>query len=182
MPEKKFFELEGDSKGLIWLAHFSNNPPVPYCKKHRLVLIRDVMDVKLLKCPEDSERFTLRHHLAQDAELARQKIFHDSVENLELVRIDPEGYQVVAKETLRKDPNFWIEAKLSNTSKGLQLMVQTGKKDQSGEKVQLFVEPAAKRMDFDRGGSDIHPSGIFTKVVADFKDTSVEIADKTSIK
>jgi hypothetical protein len=178
MPESKFYELEGDDQGLVWFAQFSNRQPVPYCKKHRLVLIQDPMSFRQLKCPEDNKIFRLRNNLPQDKELARQKIFHKAVEELELVRIDPEGYQVVAKETVKNDPAFWIEAKLSNTSRGLQLMIQAGKRDQSGKKVQLFVEPASKRMDFDRNGNDIHPSGMFTRVTAEFKDTKSEISKK----
>lgn len=177
--EKKFYELEGDVPGLVWLAQFSDLLPEAYCKHHRLKLVRDRNYLGYLLCPEDKERFDLRFEIEKDdAELARQKIFKTGVEELDLVRIDPMGYQVLAKETTKKNPDYWIESKLSNTSRGLQLMVQVGKKDSSGEKVQLFVEPAAKRIDFDRGGKDIHPTGIFTSVTAEFKNSKSTIADK----
>lgn len=175
--EKKFYELAGDPDGLVWLAQYSNRNPDAYCKKHRIRLLAGD-DTDELYCPEDEAHFILKNEISVIEELARQKIFRDEVKDLQIVSIDPEGYQVVAKETVKKDPNFWVEAKLSNTSRGLQLMVQVGKKDGSGEKVQLFVEPAARRMDFDRGGSDIHPTGLFSRVVADFKDSKITIADK----
>lgn len=177
--EKRLYELEGDIKGLVWLAQYSNRPPEAYCKHHRLKLVMNGNYIGYLICPEDKERFDLRfNYESEDAELARQKIFRDEVDNLELVRIDPQGYRVLAKETIRQNPNYWIESKLSNTSKGLQLMVQVGKKNDSGEKVQLFVEPSAKRIDFDRSEKDIHPTGIFTKITADFKDSKTTITKK----
>ncbi len=177
--EQKFYELSGDSEGLIWLAGFSDDLPEAYCKKHRLKLIRDRRRIGYLICPEDRNSFNLRFDLEhEDANLARQKIFDKPLSDLSLVRIDPEGYQVIAKETNRKNPNYWIESKLSNTSKGLQLMVQVGKRDELGEKVQIFVEPSAQRMDFDRGGKDIHPTGIFTKLTAEFKNSKNTISKK----
>lgn len=178
MLEKKFYELTGDPPGLVWLAQYSNRPPEAYCKKHRIKLVIGD-DVDELYCPEDNKSFTLKNEIAVIEELARQKIFRNDVKDLQLVRIDPEGYQVLAKETISKDPSFWVETKLSNTARGLQLMIQVGKKDKSGNKVQLFVEPAAKRMDFDRSGSDVHPVGLFSKVTAEFKDSSTVIADKS---
>lgn len=177
MPDKKFYELQGDPPGLVWLAQYSNRDTIAYCKKHRVQLEMGD-DVDELYCPDDNELFTLKNELSVIEKLARQKIFNDDVKDLEIIRIDPEGYQVIAKESIKKDPDFWVEAKLSNTSKGLQLMVQVGKKDESGEKVQLFVEPAARRMDFDRNGKDIHPVGVFTKVIAEFKDSSSSITGK----
>ena len=176
--DKTFFELTGDPKGLIWLAEYSNRAPMAYCKKHRIKLVIGD-DVDELYCPEYNEEFSLRNDISVIEELARQKIFKDDVKDLQLVHIDPEGYQVIAKETVKSNPDFWVEAKLSETARGLQLMVQVGKKDESGEKVQLFVEPAAKRMDFDRGGNDIHPAGIFTKVTAEFTDSKSTISKKS---
>jgi hypothetical protein len=179
--EKKFYELTGDPDGLVWLAQYSNHVPEAFCKKHRIKLIIGD-DVDELYCPEDNELFSLKNDISVVEELARQKIFRDDVKDLKIVKIDPEGYQVIAKETVKTDPKFWVEAKLSNTNRGLQLMVQVGKKDESGQKVQLFIEPAAKRMDFDRGGSDIHPTGIFSKVTAEFKDSSTIISEKPDTK
>jgi hypothetical protein len=179
MAEKKFYELEGDAPGLVWLAQYSNINPEAYCKRHRLKLVFD--DYHTLICPDDREEFRLRFdYEEEDADLARQKIFRNGVKELDIVRIDPEGYQVLAREQNRKNPNYWIDAKLSNTSRGLQLMVQVGKKDATGEKVQLFVEPAARRIDFDRNGHDIHPTGIFAKVTAEFKDSQSTISSKES--
>lgn len=179
MPDKKFYELSGDAPGLVWLAQYSHDEPKAYCKKHRLKLVRDRSYIGYLICPENLERFNLRFQFEdQDADLAHQKIFGENLKNLELVRIEPEGYEVVARELNKKNPDYWVDSKLSNTSKGLQLMVQVGKRDGSGKKVQLFVEPAAKRIDFDRSGSDIHPTGIFAEVIAKFKDAESTISQK----
>jgi hypothetical protein len=177
-PRERLYELEGDAPGLVWLAKYSDLQPKPYCKQHRLKLIRHPGRHGYLMCAEDKEVFKLRLDWVHDADLARQKIFNQAIEELELVRIDPLGYQVLAKETVKKNPDYWLEAKLSNTAKGLQLMVQVGKKNESGQKVQLFVEPAAKRIDFDQSEKDIHPVGLFSLVTAEFKNSKTTIKNK----
>ncbi len=175
--EGQMFEILGDTEGVLWFGRYSDEEPIPYCKEHRKKLLSSYYERNLI-CPKDRRQFVLGNSFHTHAEFIRQEIFDTDMKELQVVRIDPDGYQVISKETTEKHPEFWVESKLSNTSKGLQLMVQVGKKDGSGEKVQLFVEPAAERMDFDRGGSDIHPSGVFTEVTAVFKNSSTNFEAK----
>jgi hypothetical protein len=183
---EKFYEFPEDPDGLIWLVKDPIKTPRPYCNKHRVRLVPEPMSFNfpkdlILVCPQDSEQFRTLHGLRIAANLVSQKVFNTRLRDLKVVRIDPDGYQVLAKETVAKNPLYWIDAKLSNTSRGLQLMIQAGKKNKKGEKVQLFVEPAAKRMDFDRNGKDIHPNGVFAIVTAEFKESTTTISDKTSL-
>jgi hypothetical protein len=180
MPDKKFYEIEGYPEGLIWLAQFSNRNPEPYCKEHTVKLVKTWVGrvgAYHFSCPKDNEVFFLNNTVEIISDLARQEIFETDLKELEIVRIDPGGYQVLAKESIKKDPRYWIEAKLSDTSKGLQLMVQAGKRDGDGKKVQLFVEPPSKRLGFDKSSKDQHPNGLFTEVKATFKDSTSTIEE-----
>ena len=180
MPEKKFYEIEGYADGLIWLAQYSNRNLEPYCNTHRVKLVETWIPRKSsyhLSCPKDNQVFYLNNSVEITLDLARQEIFETDLKDLDIVRIDPQGYQVLAKESIKKDPRYWIESKLSDTSKGLQLMVQVGKKTEEGKKVQLFVEPPSKRLGFDKSAKDQHPSGLFTEVNAKFKDSQTTISD-----
>lgn len=182
--EKKFYDITGYPPGVIWLAQFSDRDPLPYCKKH-IVKLNDYPDMYvdgILYCPKDRETFTFHTSVEVATNLARQEIFDSNLKQLEVVRIDPEGYQVLARELNKKDPRYWIDVKLSETSKGLQLMVQAGKRNKDDQKVQLFVEPSAKRLGFDQGAKDQHPNGIFKEVRAIFKDSQTVISDTNPSK
>lgn len=175
--ESQFYELAGDAPGLLWFGQGRGVDPIPYCKTHRVALILYQHRPPRLQCPEDLEMFKLRINLVTDTSLARQKIYSEDLRNLPIVRIDPQGYEVLAREINKKDPRYWVDAKLSDTGKGLQLMVQAGKRNVDGKKVQLFVDLPAKRMSFDYNAKDQHPSGLFTTLNAEFKDTETTISD-----
>lgn len=91
--------------------------------------------------------------------------------NAEIINID--GELIKVQKELKKDDNYWVEAKLSKNKKGeTQLMVLVGSKLQK-DKAQLFVDPSNKRLSFDQ--NNIHPTKILTKVIAIFKSSQSEI-------
>ncbi len=76
-----------------------------------------------------------------------------------------------------KDNDCWIDAKLSKNNKGeVQLMVMAGHK-KIDDKVQLFIDPKNERLAFDQNNR--HPSEIFSKVTAVFRNSSSEIRLKS---
>ena len=173
MPEKKFYKLEGEPEGLRWLSQFSDKAPIPYCEQHeiRLEIDQDDHYRETLFCPFDRKEFALRNTILVQEKMALGMIYKNSIKDLEVIRIDSEGSRVLAKEKVKLLEEYWIETKVSNTAAGVQIMIQIGKRDESGKKVQLFVDPPRERLSFDSNDKDIHPAGIFSKVTSQFKDS-----------
>ena len=72
-----------------------------------------------------------------------------------------------------KDGDYWVDAKISKNSKGdVQVMVLAWNKKEKN-KTQLFLATKHERLGFDR--SNNHPSEVFTKVNAVFKNSKSSI-------
>lgn len=92
----------------------------------------------------------------------------------EIINID--GDLIRIQRDFQKDDNYWVDVKLSKNKKGqLQLMVLAGSKKNS-DKAQLFLDPVNERLAFDQNND--HPTRIFAKVVATFKNSNVEMQSK----
>lgn len=104
------------------------------------------------------------------ADILESKKFSDA----EIINIDGELVKVQRKQI--KDADYWIDVKISkNKKEEVQLMVLAGSKKEK-DKTQLFVDPKNERLSFDQ--NDDHPRKIFSKVIAIFKETKVEIKSK----
>lgn len=91
--------------------------------------------------------------------------------NAEIINIDGELIRIQREE--KKDNDYWIDVKISKNKKDeLQLMVLAGSR-KTEDKVQLFLDPKAERLAFDQNND--HPTAIFTKVTATFKNSMTEI-------
>jgi hypothetical protein len=89
----------------------------------------------------------------------------------EIINIDGELIRVQREE--KRDDNYWVDVKISKNKKDeLQLMILAGSK-KANDKVQLFLEPKNERLSFDQNND--HPREIFAKVIAIFKNSTVEI-------
>lgn len=181
---KKFYKLEGEPEGLLWLSEYSDRKPIAYCERHQLPLEIDWEwdEEKMLFCPFDNEHFQIKNSLETHEKLVLGMIYKDSLQDLKIVRIDSEGSTILAKERVNIIKEYWIETKVSNTRTGVQIMIQVGKRDESGKKVQMFVDAPRQRLSFDISDKDLHPAGVFSKVTAEFKDavTMIEPDKKTS--
>lgn len=152
--------------------------PRAYCLVHKVSLqTPDLFNSSRLVCPYDRAVFSLGIAYDDYQTYILDMINRDALKDLKIVRIDAEGATVLAKESIRKDPSYFIESKLTDTRKGLELMILVGKKDESGQKVQLFVDLPAQRLSFDHNAKDIHPSGLFSEIKATFKDSYTEITE-----
>ena len=177
-----------DPEGVVWK---SSKPVIsldsqPYCNKHKLPLqyVHDYVsdDEYVLSCPEDSEEFQFKRGLYSHRKFIIMKMEAAGFKDMKVQYIDAEGNNVLAKERdelkgKSGKGGYWVEAKLTDTAKGIQLMVQAGKKD-NNKKSQLFIDTPAQRLSFDKSEKDNHPSGMFTKVSAEFKDSTTEITHK----
>lgn len=178
MTDKTFYTIEEDPEGIVWkMPLWKNEVTTPYCKEHLVPLLYDSLLSDDLECPRGDESFELKYTLQKYREYVYQVVRDGELEDLQIVRLDNKGSAVLARETNKTNPLYFIESKLSDTKKGLELMIQVGKKDGS-KKVQLFVDLPAERMGFDTSDKDRHPSGLFTEVKATFKDSSTIIEEK----
>lgn len=92
----------------------------------------------------------------------------------EIVNIDGELIRIKKGEDT--DNDYWVDVKLSKNKKGdIQLMVLAGSKKDK-DKTQLFLEPKNQKMSFDQNND--HPSKVFTKVIAIFKNSKSKITSK----
>ena len=166
------YHVSGDPKNLYWYYETGSVWPLPFCTKHQIAMICD-SDDKAIICIDCLDGISLGIFTYAE----RRRYVHQKIEGLKIakykaVRLETEGSAVLAREEIVDNDDYFVDAKLSDTGGGLQLMVLVGKKDKSGKKVQLFVEPGTKRLNFDRNETDMHPTGIFTRIVAQFKDSS----------
>lgn len=174
--EEKFYELEIQPEGILWKAQHPSSRPKAYCKQHLSPLHPE--DPETLYCLKGGESFNTDVPYLALQSYARDLIFTHKLSDLKIVRIDSQGAPVLAKERNETLPGYFIESKLSDTRKGLELMVQVGKKDQSDKKVQLFVDLPAERMGFDKSSKDKHPVGLFAEVTAIFNNSISKIKKK----
>lgn len=172
------YHINGDPKNLYW--YMQDNWPIPFCKKHNMGMIgTDHFD--RIRCEDCVEPVTLRARLHIYQQYVKRKIEGRTLaRHFKPVRIDTDGSTVLADERREIGEEYFVESKLSDTDGGLQLMIIAGKRDGDSKKVQLFVEPGTKRLNFDRNSQDQHPAGIFTIVKATFKGSSQTIEDEAA--
>ena len=92
---------------------------------------------------------------------------------MRFINLDDEALPIAeVKLDSKDDPDYFVTGLLTKSKVGLRLIVYAGKKG-SPEKSQIFVEPEIKRLAFDQ--KDLHPSDVFTKVEATFKDGAKQI-------
>ena len=124
-------------------------------------------------CVRCSKQVVLDKPIEARAEDFMDVILSNKYRNAEVINIDGELIKIQREEV--KDDNYWIDAKISKNIKGeLQLMVLAGSKKDK-DKTQLFLDPTHERLAFDQNND--HPTEIFTKVEAIFKNSKSTIDD-----
>ncbi len=174
--DRKVYKIESDPEGIFWKP--TKLSVKAYCEKHKVPLHEEHPLSEELECPIGDEWFTLKFKIQDYKKYVKEIIDNPDIKDYKIVRIDSQGVGVLAKERNELDSRYFIESKLSDTQKGLELMIQVGKRDSKTKKVQLFVDLPAERLGFDKSSKDKHPSGMFSKITAEFKDSSTTIASK----
>ena len=67
-----------------------------------------------------------------------------------------------------KDDKYSIQVEIDETPYGKKLVIYAADRRSIDEKAQIFIDPQADKLSFD--SNDVHPSMIFSKVTAYFKD------------
>jgi len=170
-------------EGLNWDVEYDiNGNPEPFalCPKQkcycRLIKSKESYSVGEYKycCIKCDFKITLTKAIEDKAVDFLYVMDSLNYKDAEIINIDGELIRV--KREKKKDKDIWIDAKISKNKKGeSQLMVLAGSK-KSKDKTQLFLEPKNERLAFDQNND--HPSRVFAKVVAVFKNSKSEIHSK----
>ena len=124
-----------------------------------------------VNCGYEIELNTSIDNLVKDFMLVYESA---SYQDAEIINLDGELVRLTREKI--KDPDYWIDAKLSKNKKGeIQLMVLAGSKKEK-DKAQLFIEPNKEKLGFDQNND--HPNKIFSKVVCTFKNSVAEMKSK----
>ena len=178
--EKKFYRFDNNPEGIVWLVYGMNAQA--YCDEHKVpIRSREYYDHDETYCPVDQRAFSFRNaSLLEEQNLVIDLLDREHIKDLPVIRVDSEGVDVVAKEKIKLVDEYWIEGKVMDTAKGIQAMIQFGRRS-SPEKVQLFVDPGRQRVGFDLSDKDKHPAGVFSEVKVTFKDSVTIIKEADSV-
>lgn len=151
------------------------------CPVDRCELKIDSRVDSVLSCPKCDFRITLDKSFYEKRKDVLKIMNSDYWKDAEIVNIDGEMTKV-GKEVV-EDPDYWVKAYISKNIKGVkQLMVLVGSKKET-DKTQLFLDIDNEKLSFDQ--NDKHPREIFSKVIAEFKESKSEIElkeEKKSLK
>jgi hypothetical protein len=131
-----------------------------------------------LECAEGPHRLTIPRKLSDEKSYVIDRIDALIFEKATYIYLDDKAIPVALDEIKGKEGPVWVRAKVTESKSGLRLIVWAGDKS-AKTKTQLFVEPSIKRLSFDQ--NDDHPTEVFTKVEALFKD-EVKVSIKSQGK
>ncbi len=127
-----------------------------------------------LSCPKCDLQIRLNKSFYEKKDDALKIMQSNYFKDAEIVNID--GEMIKINKEVIKDSDYWIEAKVSKSIKGVkQLMILIGSRKEK-DKTQLFIDIDNEKLSFDQNNK--HPKEILTKVVATFKDTESKIERK----
>lgn len=177
MDDKKLYKCFG----VFWsLEGITNHGPIvrARCPNDRCELNMNSKYRTLLSCPKCDFKITLDKSYYEKQEDAAKIMNSDYWKDAEIVNID--GEMIKINKEVIKDSDYWIEAKVSKSIKGVkQLMVLVGSKKET-DKTQLFLDIDNEKLSFDQ--KDKHPKEILAKVTAEFKESKSEIELKEEKK
>ena len=162
--EKKLYEY----KSIPWEYHSRGNFQwvIPFCPVHRMEL-RDYNNSPSGFCDDCNKHYAWNEHPDSIAQYLRRKLASKAYQEAEIVTID--GIQTPQLKVKAKIPEeneeYWIEAKLNNSTKGRQLVLYAGEKGRSG-KAQIFANIDQEKLSFDH--NDRKPEEIFAIVTVQF--------------
>ena len=123
------------------------------------------------RCIKCDFKITLNKAIEQKGEDFLNVLESLKYKDAEIINIDGELIRVQREE--KSDDDYWLDVKISKNKKGeVQLMILAGSK-KNKNKTQLFLDAKNERLSFDQNND--HPSSIFAKVIAKFKNSKTEI-------
>lgn len=123
-----------------------------------------------LKCAEGPHYISMQRSYKDEKDYVLDRIDAKVFKNMQVLNLDDEAVPIVKSKIKTKDEKYFVTSQLMQSKRGLQLVIYAGEKGKNLDKSQIFVEPAVKRLDFDR--KNIHPNDIFLEVKAIFQDGS----------
>lgn len=124
-------------------------------------------DAELLKCEDCSKPYGIPRNYKKEKAYVIDRIDAKVFKGLQVLNLDDEALPI-ARDKI-SDSDYFVTSLLTKSKIGLRLVVYAGKKGYK-DKTQIFVEPEIKRLAFDQ--KNTHPSDVFTKLEATFKDGS----------
>ncbi|MEW6617627.1 MAG: hypothetical protein AB1333_04405 [Patescibacteria group bacterium] len=126
-------------------------------------------------CIQCDFKITLEKSIEEKALDLVNIIESQKYKDAEIINLDGELVRVQRKQIT--DTDYWADVKISKNKKDeVQLMILAGSKSNK-DKTQLFLDPKNQRFAFDQNND--HPTKVFAKVVAKFKNSKFEISDKS---
>lgn len=170
-------------EGLHWDIDYdiNGNPcsQIPLCPKQKcnckLKKSKEKYSIGEYKycCSRCDFKITLNKPIEEKATDLLDIIESQKYKDAEIINIDGELVKVQREQIT--DFDYWVDVKISKNRKDeVQLMVLAGSKKLK-DKTQLFLDPKNEKLSFDQNND--HPTEIFSKVVAKFKNSKHEISD-----
>lgn len=155
--------------GILWyLRSYRNHArAVPLCPNCNLEMsppniYKDNTD---LKCEDCEKKYKLPREFREEEVYALRKIRATAYREMDVLNLDDEAIPLAKDKISSKNNKYFVKSVLTKSKVGLRLIVYAGEKGKK-EKAQIFVEPVTRRLSFDQ--SNLHPTDIFTKLVATF--------------
>ncbi len=149
----------------------------PLCPKHHLRLSLAVNNPNscYLKCAECNESYPFKREFNAQKRYILDKLDSKIFKNMKFINLDDEAIPLAEVRLASKDNKYFTTGLLTESKVGLRLVLYAGERG-SSEKTQIFIEPEIKRLAFDQ--KNLHPTDIFAKVEATFKDGTKHILMK----
>jgi len=154
----------------------------PLCPIHNLRLrpIKDVYSKKYdfwkhsrtLRCEDCKKSHRIPRNYEAEQQYVIDRLDAKVFKSMKFINLDDEALPIAKEKISSKDNKYFVTSLLTKSKTGLRLVVYAGKKGEK-KKTQIFVEPDIKRLAFDQ--KDLHPTEIFTKLEATFKDKTKSI-------
>ena len=167
--------------GIKWVIAEHPRRAIPLCQSDYIVLspfIDDAFD-KEYRCEECGKIFSIPRTCLDEREFILRKLDSKVFRGMKYLNLDDEAIPIAEDKASTKDGKYFVTARLMESKVGKRLVVYAGEKGRK-EKTQIFVEPDIKRLAFDQ--KDLHPTDIFTKIEATFKDKTKATISNMAIK
>lgn len=163
-----------------WFIYGESRTVQPICMKHSLRMYKTRAragevwgSVSTLKCEECTDLLKLPRSVDMERLYIIDKVDALTFSKAKFINID--GDSISIAEDKQTDDAHFVKAILTDSKVGKRLVVYVGKRGDK-DKSQIFVEPEHKRLSFDQ--NNIHPSDVFTKFEATFRDGTTHMVEK----
>lgn len=158
------FHIIDDSGIKWWMPENNTVYAQPYCVEHHLPMSSAGAATYTLYCPDCDTMRTFPRYSSRQKEYAANKIRSKDIAKLDI--IDHNGVLTPVAKIKTKNDEYSVTTQIMESKHGNQIVIYAGKK--GGKKTQIFVDPEKHKLSHDH--KDTHPTEIFAKIEATFKD------------